>query len=169
MGRFYNVNGKQMYGEHVTRIVSATGAWAAGARSPRSVQGFRGKYRERHDFTDDKAIRTIQERARHAVVAMVWVTPEACHVVDIAAVREGTERASAAYSVNGIGTRPAAESRRVRPTVGEQMIGAVGSSDDAAVPVVVSWRNPSTFGSFDPVTRVARKYARDAPSSRTEW
>jgi hypothetical protein len=31
MGRFYNVNGKQMYGEHVTRIVSATGAWAAGA------------------------------------------------------------------------------------------------------------------------------------------
>ena len=31
MGRFYNVNGKQMYGEHITRTVSATGAWAAGA------------------------------------------------------------------------------------------------------------------------------------------
>ena len=29
MGRIYTVDGKQYYGEHVSRIVSATGTWAA--------------------------------------------------------------------------------------------------------------------------------------------
>ncbi len=31
MGRYYSVDGKQYYGEHVSRLVGATGAWATGA------------------------------------------------------------------------------------------------------------------------------------------
>lgn len=34
MGRYYTANGKQYYGEHISRVVAAQGAWAAGAVLP---------------------------------------------------------------------------------------------------------------------------------------
>ena len=70
-------------------------------------------------------------------------------------VAEGAERAAIAHGVNGIGGCPGGESGGARPSVGEQVPGAVRGANDPAIPIVEARR---VFRALDSVARIPRHH-----------
>ncbi len=123
-----------------------------GTRGPRPVERLRREDGEGHHFADDQGEGAVRELDDGAVVAVVRVRAKAVVAVGETVVGKRAEHPAVTRRMNRIGARPGGESSRPGPAVGKQMIGAVRSADDFAVPVVVAGR---VLRALDPVTRVA--------------